>query len=253
MVALVTLVNELDTLLKPGAYSDYAPNGLQVEGRAEVRRLVTGVTASLELLEAAVAAQADAVLVHHGYFWKGESPCITGIKRRRLQTLLQHDISLLAYHLPLDDHHELGNNRQLARQLGLIIDGQVAVTGAGVALWHGRLPQPLAPQQCADWIAQRLGRTPQLLAAPSRPQVSTLAWCSGAAQQLIDDAARLGVDAYISGEVSEQTWHSAREGGINYFAAGHHATERYGVMALGTHLAGQFAIEHRFIDIENPL
>lgn len=249
--SLTELLAAADALLTPERFQDYCPNGLQVEGRPRVRRLVSGVTASLALLEAARDAGADAILVHHGYFWKGEAPTVTGMKRRRLQLLLQQDISLIAYHLPLDAHPELGNNAQLARQLDIEITGGLQPVANPIGN-VGRLREPMAAAIFAQLIEQRLGRAPQLIAGGDHP-VRTVAWCTGAAQGYIDQAAELGADAFLSGEISEPTVHSARELGIHFIAAGHHATERYGVCALGEHLAAELAIEHVFIDIDNPV
>jgi dinuclear metal center YbgI/SA1388 family protein len=245
MVLLTELVAYTDRLLAVGDFHDYCPNGLQVEGRAEVGKIVSGVTASLELITAAIAAQADVLLVHHGYFWKGEDARITGMKQRRLHQLLTNELSLLAYHLPLDAHEELGNNVQLGHRLGLAITGRFG-DGRGPELaCQGRLPQ-------ASHIAQQLGRAPMHIAAKSA-QIESIGWCTGAAQSYIEAAAQRGLDAYISGEISEPTVHTAREYGIHYFAAGHHATERYGAKALGEHLAAQFDLVHQFIDIDNPV
>lgn len=230
-------------------FRDYCPNGLQVEGRAEVTRIVTGVTASADLLEAAVAAGADAVIVHHGYFWRGEDGRITGMRRRRIGLLVAHDLNLFAYHLPLDAHSEIGNNAMLARQLGLEAesrfgDQDIAALGTiGVGSTAGTLAQT---------ITDKLGRAPLLIGDPARP-LRRVAWCTGGAQGMFEQAIALGVDAYVSGEISEQTVHLARESGVAYLAAGHHATERYGVQALGTHLAQRFGLEHRFIEIDNPV
>lgn len=252
MVKLNDLETYLDHLLAPGRFADYAPNGLQVEGRPEVERIVGGVTASLALIEAAVDAGADAILVHHGWFWKNEDARVRGMKRGRLRLLLQHDIALFAYHLPLDVHAELGNNAQLARVLGIECVAALD-TGAPPALvLHGRLPAPAAPEALALHIAGRLGRAP-LHIAGGPGAVRTVAWCTGAGQDYIEAAARAGIDAYISGEVSERTTHVAREAGIHYFAAGHHATERYGVQAVGDRLRERFGIDFRFIDIDNPV
>jgi dinuclear metal center YbgI/SA1388 family protein len=250
-VALNTLEHFLAQLLQPERFADYCPNGLQVEGRADVARIVTGVTASQALIDAAIAAQADAIVVHHGYFWKGESPAITGMKRRRIATLLRHDISLLAYHLPLDAHPELGNNAQLARKLGFTVTGGLQPDAAAPIGNVGRLDQPLEPVALARRIAEHLGRKPLLVRGGEHP-VRTIGWCSGGAQDYIEQAAALGVDAFLSGEISERTVHCARELGIHYFAAGHHATEKWGVQALGAHLAREFGIAHQFIDIDNP-
>lgn len=252
MVTLKALLDYTNSLLCIDRFADYCPNGLQVEGRPQVSRLVSGVTASQELIDAAIDAQADAIVVHHGYFWKGEDACVTGMKRKRLQRLLGTGTSLLAYHLPLDAHPELGNNAQLARLLGFECQGYFG-HDAGMSLGqYGKLPQPLTGEALAGLIHDRLGRMP--LHVPGRQaSIQTVGWCTGAAQSYIDAAVEQGLDAFISGEISEQTVHVARECGIHYFAAGHHATERYGVKALGQHLAGQFGISHQFIDIDNPV
>lgn len=252
MPTLHELVAYADSLLRSDEFQDYCPNGLQVEGRGEVRRIVSGVTASQALVDAAIAAGADVLLVHHGYFWKGEAAPIVGMKRRRIAALLEHGISLLAYHLPLDAHPELGNNAQLAADLELETAGWFGGRGGPDIACHGRPPQPLTPAALAGHLETRLGRAPLHLPGAG-DQIRTLAWCTGAAQSYIEAAAALGVDAFISGEASEQTTHLARELGIHYFGAGHHATERGGPRALGTHLAEKFSLEHRFIDIDNPV
>ncbi len=238
-------------LLNITSFSDYCPNGLQVEGREEVRHIVSGVSASQALLTAAVAAGADLVLVHHGYFWKGEDPRVVGMKQRRLRLLLQHQINLVAYHLPLDAHPTLGNNAQLADRLDLQIQGAFGDSLPPLGL-HGALTTPRSGTALAEHIARTLGRTPLFVPGHERP-VSTVAWCSGGAQSYIEAAARLGVDAFITGEASEHTVHVAREMGLNFYAAGHHATERFGVQALGEHLAQHFSLRHEFIDIDNPV
>lgn len=251
MVHLRDLLRYLDDLLEVDRFSDYCPNGLQVEGGATVKRLVSGVTASQALIEAAIEAGADALLVHHGYFWKGEAAPIVGLKKRRIARLLEHDISLLAYHLPLDAHPVYGNNTQLAQVLGLTIEGSFGPpSNPGIGL-YGRLGEALPAGDLAQHIGERLGRAPLHVGDPAA-MVQTLAWCTGAAQGLIEEAARLGVDAYLTGEVSEQTVHVARENGLHFYAAGHHATERYGAKALGEHLGAHFGIEQQFIDIDNP-
>lgn len=252
MVPLARLVDYADELLDSAGFDDYCPNGLQVQGKDAVARLVSGVTASAALLDAALSERADAVLVHHGYFWRGETPRITGIKRNRLQRLLANDVSLIAYHLPLDAHREFGNNAQLAKQLDLHVDG-VVERGAGAGLlWQGRPAVNFSAADFADHLRTRLARECALIGAPEQT-IERLAWCTGAAQGFIEQAQALGVDAFLSGEISEQTVHFARETGMVYFAAGHHATERYGVQALGAHLAATFSIEHQFIDIDNPV
>lgn len=250
MVGLKRLVDYIDTLLEAN-FQDYCPNGLQVEGKGEVRKLVSGVTASLALLEAAVAAQADAILVHHGYFWRGENPCIVGVKQQRLRLLMSHNISLLAYHLPLDDHPVYGNNAQLGELLGLTEKGKFGNARQPSIARHGQLAAPLSGAAFAAYLEEKLGRIP--LHIPGKAQlIRNIGWCSGAAQDYIEQAALLGLDAYLTGEVSEQTVHIARETGIHFFAAGHHATERYGAPALAGHLAEVFHLEHVFIDIDNP-
>lgn len=248
---LKELEQELSSILQPEQFRDYCPNGLQVEGKSEVRRIVTGVTANLALIEAAAEQDADALLVHHGYFWRGEDTTITGIKRRRIQALLRSDMSLLAYHLPLDAHHELGNNAQLAALLGFRVAETIGPPGEKPLVMLGKTAEKMSVEQMSELLQEKLQRRPLVVAAGDRP-IERVAWCTGAAQGFIDLAAGAGVDAYITGEVSEQTVHIARETGIHFFAAGHHATERYGVQALGEHLAERFALEHRFIDIDNP-
>ncbi len=250
MVQLEELVDYVDRLLDSASFADGCPNGLQVEGRPVVRRLMSGVTASMALLELALEFGADAVLVHHGYFWKGEGAAITGMKRHRIALLLQAEMSLLAWHLPLDAHPELGNNAQLARLLGLRPRGGLGGTPA--LAMTGVPEEPLSAQQLAERIESRLGRRPLHIA--SGPElISNVAWCSGAAHGYLEEAARSGMDAYITGEICEPAVHVARECRIHLFAAGHHATERYGVRALGEHLAQHFGLEHRFADIDNPV
>lgn len=243
------LVNYLEELLQPGRFRDYCPNGLQVEGRPEIVRLVAGVTASQALIEAAVERDADAILVHHGWFWKGEDGRVTGIRRKRLGSLLAADINLLAYHLPLDAHPELGNNAQLALRLGWLPEGRF---GEQDIAWLGSLAEPCDLPALVERVAGVLGRPPLVVAGDGRP-VRRIGWCSGGAQGYFEQAIALGVDAYLSGEISEQTVHLARESGVAYLAAGHHATERYGVQALAGHLAQHFGIACEFVDLDNPV
>ena len=238
----------LDNLLEAARFRDYCPNGLQVEGRAQIRKVVCGVTASQALLDAAVACDADAILVHHGYFWRGEDGRVTGIRKVRLATLLRHDISLLAYHLPLDAHSELGNNAQLARRLGWRVDGRFAEQEIG---FLGTLETPLPASQVAASLEHSLGRATMLAGNPDR-MVARLAWCTGGAQGYLEQAIAAGADLYVSGEISEQTVHLARESGVPYVAAGHHATERYGVQALATHLTQTFELDCSYVEIDNP-
>jgi dinuclear metal center YbgI/SA1388 family protein len=243
------LVNYLEELLQPGRFRDYCPNGLQVEGRPEIVRLVAGVTASQALIEAAVERDADAILVHHGWFWKGEDGRVIGIRRKRLGSLLAADINLLAYHLPLDAHPELGNNAQLALRLGWLPEGRF---GEQDIAWLGSLAEPCDLPALVERVAGVLGRPPLVVAGDGRP-VRRIGWCSGGAQGYFEQAIALGVDAYLSGEISEQTVHLARESGVAYLAAGHHATERYGVQALAGHLAQHFGIACEFVDLDNPV
>lgn len=250
-VSLSHLVAEADRVLRPDLFQDYCPNGLQVEGRSDVARLVTGVTACQALLERAIALEADAVLVHHGYFWRGEPAVVTGMKQRRLALLLQHGISLIAYHLPLDAHPEVGNNAQLARRLDIRPTGGLQ-RGAEHPIGNvGELVRPSTPAEFGAHVATRLARPPLVVPAGDH-LIRTIAWCTGGAQGYLTQAAERGVDAFLTGEVSEPTVHEARELGVHFIAAGHHATERYGVQALGELLAQRFDIEHTFVDIDNP-
>ncbi|MFW2372296.1 MAG: Nif3-like dinuclear metal center hexameric protein [Gammaproteobacteria bacterium] len=253
MVQLKQLVAYCNDLLVINEFNDYCPNGLQVEGKANINRLVMGVTASQDLIDRAIERGADALLVHHGYFWKGEDASIVGLKKQRIARLLHNDISLLAYHLPLDAHEEYGNNVTLARQLGIQVNGVVDQGRAKGLLWYGELEQKMTASELSGIITSKLKRQPQHLPSSSQQPIRTLAWCTGGAQGYIELAADLGVDAYISGEVSEQTFHLARELDIHYFSAGHHATESYGVQALGRHLADYFQLEAEFIDLFNPV
>lgn len=246
---LKSLVADLGHFLQVSRFQDYCPNGLQIEGRAEVKRIVSGVTASQALIDAAIAHDADAVLVHHGYFWRGEPPEVTGIKKKRIKSLLDHDISLLAYHLPLDAHPQVGNNVQLAQVLGWQIDHWLDEKNMlPVAI----LPQTMLLSQLSEHVASHLQRQPHVLAVEDKP-VKRVAWCTGAAQQYIQQAVEAGVDVFVSGEVSEQTWHTVCETGVAYMAAGHHATERYGVQALGAWIAQNYAVEHSYIECDNPI
>ncbi|QEP44704.1 Nif3-like dinuclear metal center hexameric protein [Ectothiorhodospiraceae bacterium BW-2] len=246
---LSELCRYLDQLLCVAQFKDYAPNGLQVEGRGEVLRLVTGVSASLSLIEAAVARGADAILVHHGYFWRGEAAVITGVKKRRLQQLLRHDMSLLAYHLPLDAHPELGNNAQLGRRWQL---EPVSYCGEGDLVAVAQLPEPVSLSSLASRIGHDLGRAVQVLLGDGRG-VQRVAWCSGGAQSYFQAAIEAGADCFISGEVSEPCFYLAQESGVAYLAAGHHATERYGVQAVGERLSQQFDLTVQFVDSDNPV
>ncbi len=249
-IELNRLVSYLNQVLRPERFDDYCPNGLQVEGKPAIQKIVTGVTASQALIESAIAVNADALLVHHGYFWKGEPPVITGMKRKRIQLLLEHKISLLAYHLPLDAHTELGNNVQLARVLGWEPE-PVANKYPLPLLRTTVFESPQSAEMIAQALGNALGREPLHIAADR--EIKKVAWCTGAAQSYFEQAINLGVDAFISGEVSEATTHIARENNVHYYAAGHHATERYGVKALGEHIADELGLAVDFIDVDNPV
>ena len=243
------LMRYLDELLESARFKDYCPNGLQVEGRPEIRRIVAGVTASQALVDQAVARGADALLVHHGWFWRGEDGRVTGFRKKRLQTLLAHDINLIAYHLPLDGHAEFGNNAQLAQRLDWTVEGRFGEQDVG---WYGRLNESRTLGDVAHRVSAELGREALVIGAQAQ-QVSRIAWCSGGAQSLFEAALSLGVQAFLSGEISEQHVHLARESGVAYLAVGHHASERYGVEALAAHLAAKFGLDCAFIDIDNPV
>lgn len=241
------LLSHFDGLLQPERFKDYGPNGLQVEGRSEIRRIVSGVTASRALIEAAIGARADAVFVHHGLFWRGMDGRITGWLKERIRLLLAHDINLFAYHLPLDAHPQWGNNAQLGQRLGL--SGEAAFGEQNLG-W-------IAPADFADAAAlsrhveQALGRAPVCLAGSGRP-IRRVAWCTGGAQGFFEAAIAAGADAFITGEISEPQAHLSRETGVAFIAAGHHATERYGAPACAGHVAARLGLEHCFIEIDNP-
>ena len=251
-VSLKELELELKRVLRPEQFKDYCPNGLQVEGRKEISKLVTGVTACQELITAAAEAGADALLVHHGYFWRGEDQSISGIKKVRIEALLKHELSLLAYHLPLDVHQEFGNNVQLGKVLGIEINGELGKQNNHPIGLTGTIDQGTDFETLKALIADKLDRQPLAIEGKSKT-IKSIAWCTGAAQNYIELAVAAGADAYITGEVSEPTVHIARESGIHFFSAGHHATERYGVQAMGSYLASKFNLDHQFIDIDNPV
>ncbi len=252
MVHLEDLVRYSSDLLEISSFKDYCPNGLQVQGQNTINTIVTGVTANLALIEQAVALKADAVIVHHGYFWKGESATITGMKYQRIKRLLDSEMSLLAYHLPLDAHPLYGNNVQLAQKLGISIDGNMSQNKEPGLLFYGKLDKPIPASSFAKIISEQLTREPIHIDVNDN-DIQTIAWCTGAAQSYISLALDLGVDAFLTGEISEQTVHIATENNIHLFAAGHHATERYGVESLGQHLSEHFSLKNYFIDINNPV
>lgn len=258
-IATKQLIDWLADALRVDQFRDYAPNGLQVEGRPTLRRVVTGVTASAALLRAAIERDADAVLVHHGWFWKGEDPRVIGTRKTRLALALRHDLNVIGYHLPLDAHPVWGNNAQLARVLGL--EPAWLPEGAGTTpttagrdglIWLGHAPGLATLGELADRVGTALRRTPLVVGEATMP-LGRIAWCTGAAQSLLQDAIDAGASAFITGEASEYTTHLARETGTGFIGAGHHATERYGVQALGEVIARQFGIEVEFIDIDNPV
>lgn len=252
MVSRTELLQAFTKILEPQYFQDYCPNGLQIEGCGSIKTLVTGVSASQALVDAAIAEKADAILVHHGYFWKGENPCLTGMKFQRIKKLIENNINLFAYHLPLDAHPELGNNAQLAKQLGIIVEGGLEPDSSRSIGSVGSLTESVSGTAFAAHIEAVLRRKPLHIAGSQR-SIQRVAWCTGGAQGYIEKAVALGVDAFVTGEASEQTTHIANECGIHFFAAGHHATERYGVASLGEFIAHKFQLNHRFIDIDNPV
>ena len=251
MITQTALLSLLEQTLQPSKIKDYCPNGIQVEGTTQIKKIVTGVTASQAMIDAAIAADADAILVHHGYFWKGENQTITSLKKKRIKSILMADINLIAYHLPLDIHPTLGNNAQLAKRFNIInVEGLEIGNPVSVAV-KGELEQMQTLEQLTKTITDSLGRIP-LVEGEANKEIRTVAWCSGGGQSFIEMAGEQGIDAFISGEVSEQTIHLAREYDIAFIAAGHHATERYGVKALGEFVAQELGVEVEFIDIDNP-
>lgn len=255
-VSTQQLADWLDATLQVQRFKDYCPNGLQVEGKAAISHIITGVTATQALLEAAIERKADAILVHHGWFWKNEDPCVRGPKRKRLALALRHDLNIFAYHLPLDAHPVLGNNAQLARVLGLEVErdanGNPVVCGPDGLVWLGRCAPVKTLDELGHSICNALQRQP-LLVGNTQQAIRRIAWCTGGAQGMMQAAVAAGVDAYLTGEASEPTFHLAQETGTAFIAAGHHATERYGVQALGQAIADEFGIKVEFVDIDNPI
>ena len=245
------LLQAFDALLQPARFKDYGPNGLQVEGRGEIRKIVSGVTASRALIEAAIDAQADAIFVHHGLFWRGQDGCVTGWMKQRLALLLAHDINLLAYHLPLDAHPELGNNAQLGLQLGLTATGRFGEQELGFLGSRTDGASFGGIGELAQHLEKVLHRPVVHVGQPQRA-IKTIAWCSGGAQGYFEAAIAAGADAFITGEISEPQAHYARELGVAFIACGHHASERYGAPAVAAHVAAQLGLAHQFIDIDNP-
>ena len=238
----------LDEWLEVRRFKDYGPNGLQVEGRPEIRRIASGVTASLAFIQAAMEAGADTLLVHHGLFWRGQDGRLTGWLRERVARVLRHDLNLFAYHLPLDAHPEVGNNAQLGLHLGLSV---TARAGDQDLVFLGEAEAPMALDSLAGRLQRALARQPLVLEGDGRA-LRRIAWCTGGAQGFFEAAIAAGADAFVTGEVSEPQAHLARETGVAFLACGHHATERFGVAALGLALAARFGLEHVFIDVPNP-
>jgi len=247
MTDRAALERQLNQWLEPARFKDYGPNGLQVEGRAEVNRLVCGVTASLALIDAAIEAQADAILVHHGLFWRGQDGRVTGWMKQRLARLIQHDINLFAYHLPLDAHPELGNNAQLGKRLGWTADGRFGDQDLGFTA----AIEPTTLAAVAERLRELTGREVTRVEGDGRP-LRRVAWCSGGAQGYFEAAIAASADVFITGEISEPQAHYARETGVAFIAAGHHATERYGVQGVGERVAAELGLDYRFIDVPNP-
>ncbi|WP_309680923.1 Nif3-like dinuclear metal center hexameric protein [Polaromonas sp.] len=245
------LLQAFDALLQPARFKDYGPNGLQVEGRARIRKIVSGVTASRALIEAAIAAQADAIFVHHGLFWRGQDGTVTGWMKQRLALLLAHDINLLAYHLPLDAHPELGNNAQLALQLGLTARGRFGEQELGFIGARADGGSFADAAALAGHLEKVLNR-PVVHIGCAQSAIKNIAWCTGGAQGYFEAAIAAGADAFITGEISEPQAHYAREMDVAFIACGHHASERYGAPAVAAHVAAQLGLAHQFIDIDNP-
>ena len=243
----------LTALLEPNKIKDFCPNGLQIQGSDTISKVITGVTATQALIDVAIKLKADAILVHHGYFWKNESYIIRGMKHKRIKALINNNINLFAYHLPLDIHPELGNNAQLAKLFGINITGPLEVGNENSVAIRGEFSEATTGKMLAKLISKQLKRKCLHIEPFSEKPIKTIAWCSGGGQNYIELAAEQGIDAFISGEVSEQTTHVAQEMDIHFFAAGHHATERYGVKALGEHLEKELGVEVLFIDIDNPV
>ncbi len=253
MVLRPELNNYLNNLLDVSNFKDYCPNGLQVEGKNEIRKIVSGVTACQELIDRAIEEKADAIIVHHGLFWQGDDYPIVGMNRKRIKALLEHNINLWSYHLPLDCHITLGNNAQLAKHLELTELQSYDVNGVKNLLWQAKLPKTMTIKQLQSQLATILQRQPLYLGNAKSQNINSIAWCSGGAQKYIVNAKELGVDLYFSGEVSESTLHLAKELDIHYLVCGHHATESFGVQALARDLQKKFSISHKFIDIKNPI
>lgn len=256
-ITVKQLITWLDSQLQPQLFQDYAPNGLQVQGKPEIKKVVFGVTASLAFIEQAIEKQADAIIVHHGWFWRNEDPRIINAKYQRLAKLIKHDINLIAYHLPLDAHPQWGNNAMLAQVLGLCVncvDNKPQTFGRDDLIWLGSAPAGVInARQLLELIEKSLDRKPLFIGDPGQ-KVEKVAWCTGGAQGMFEEAILAGADAYITGEASEPVFHLAQEYGVAYYGAGHHATERYGVQGLMQEMQKQYpALELEYLDIDNPV
>ena len=250
-VARGVVLQAFNAMLQPERFKDYGPNGLQVEGRPEIRKIVSGVTASRALIEAAIAAGADALFVHHGLFWRGQDGCVTGWMKQRLALLLAHEVNLFAYHLPLDAHPLWGNNAQLGQLLGLQVDARFGEQDLGFVGGWVEGGAPLTGPEMVRHLERRLGRTPVSVGGTPGP-IHRIAWCSGGAQGYFEAAIAAGAQAFITGEISEPQAHLARECGVGFFACGHHATERLGAPAVASQVASELGLAHEFIEIDNP-
>ena len=246
MVHREELDNYCNNFLNIKNFKDYGPNGLQIEGSETINKIVSGVSANLDLIERAIEEKADAIFVHHGIFWDNESNVITGAKQKKIALLINNNINLFGYHLPLDDHPEVGNNIELGRILGIKKMKPVEDS----YLWQGELKTDL--KSFSSLIERELGRAPQLF-GEMKKSINKIAWCTGGAQGFIDEAIKLKVDLFLSGEVSERTPAAAKENGITYISAGHHATERYGVQSLCRHLSSKFNLKHNFLEVGNSV
>lgn len=253
MVQRDNIVSYCNQRLTIDKYNDYCPNGLQIEGKKNIKKIITGVSACLDLLIAAKKEDADMIMVHHGYFWKNEKKTITGIQSRRIQLLMQHNINLLGYHLPLDGHQEIGNNAMLARVLDwTILRSLPSSCGSNIGMF-GRINTAMSANALKEYMKKKLNRVPLMISNDPEKEIQSIAWCSGAAADDIEFAIQAGADAFVTGEPVERIYHIAKEANIVFYACGHHATERYGIQALGAEVAEKYNIEHQFIDIHCPI
>ena len=252
MANLNEIIQWCDQTLKSHEFKDYAPNGLQIEGTSEVKKILCAVTASQTAIDAAVAYGADLLLVHHGYFWKGEPYPITGMRGKRIKSLIQHDISLVGYHLPLDSHPTIGNNAAIADLLELEHIQALDPNERNPIGNIGYLKSAMSPEVFKQFASEKLGFDAIHLPA-DKTSIQKVGFCTGGAQDYIKKAADQDCDAYISGEVSERTFYEAQELNVHYYACGHHATEKYGVQRLAKAISEQFNIEYSYFELNNPI